>query len=120
MNLSLDVTATGRSACLQVSGDLVYETVDAMIDAAGQLLTRRPAPAHLHLDLAELNFCDSAGLSGLLLLHRRSSQAGVQLHLDRRPRFLDRILDVTGTFEYLVTAPVSDAGQSSPGETRVR
>ncbi len=121
MNLSLNVAVTGRSACVQVSGDLVYETVDAMVDAAGRLLSAVPAPAHLHLDLSQLAFCDSAGLSGLLLVHRRSCQAGAQLHLDHRPRFLDRILDLTGTFEHLVTAPHRDAGsQNAPGETRVR
>ncbi|OBG71832.1 anti-anti-sigma factor [Mycobacterium sp. E3298] len=121
MNLSLNTTTSGRSACVRVSGDLVYETVDAMVETAVQLLTRQPNLADLHLDLAELVFCDSAGLSGLLLVHRRSAQAGVLLHLDHRPRFLDRILDVTGTFEHLVTASVSDAGgQNAPGETGVR
>lgn len=126
MNLSVNVVTTGRTARLQVCGDLVYETVDAMVDAAGRLLGQQPAPAHLHLDLAALEFCDSAGLSGLLLVHRQSHQAGVQLHLDNRPRFLDRILDVTGTFEHLVagsdtgTAGSDRRGQNAPGETRVR
>lgn len=128
MNLSLSVATTERTARVQVSGDLVYETMDALVGTAGELLDRQPALAHLHLDLAELAFCDSAGLSGLLLLHRRSCQAGVRLHLDNRPRFLDRILDVTGTFEYLVTgaeaaaeAPNFDRrSQNGPGETGVR
>ncbi|OBH82964.1 STAS domain-containing protein [Mycobacterium scrofulaceum] len=120
MNLSLNTTTSGRSACVRVSGDLVYETVDAMVDAAVRVLGQQPALTHLHLDLAELAFCDSAGLSGLLLVHRRSAQAGVLLHLDHRPRFLDRILDLTGTFEHLVTVPVSEAGQKAPGETGVR
>ena len=35
----------------------------------------------LHLDFSELTFLDSAALSGLLMLHRRTSQAGVALHL---------------------------------------
>ncbi|OBB66153.1 STAS domain-containing protein [Mycobacterium sp. 852014-50255_SCH5639931] len=128
MNLFLSVAATGRSACVQVSGDLVYETVDAMVDAAGQLLARQAALADLHLDLSGLAFCDSAGLSALLLVHRRSCREGVRLHLDHRPGFLDRILDVTGTFEHLVTASHSDVGtaspdrrdQNTPGESRVR
>ncbi|BBY01331.1 STAS domain-containing protein [Mycobacterium seoulense] len=128
MNLSVHVATTGPSACVQVSGDLVYETVDAMVAAVGRLLGQQPAPAHLHLDLSRLAFCDSAGLSGLLLVHRRSSQAGVRLHLDHRPRFLDRILDVTGTFDHLVAAsdPESGAaspdrrGENAPGQTRVR
>lgn len=125
MNLSLSVATTPRSARLHVVGDLVYETTHNMVDAVGELLTRHPSLAHLHLDLSELAFCDSAGLSGLLLVRRRTQQAGVLLHLDHRPRFLERILDITGTFDHLVTV-TTDAGdpdrwgQGAPGESGVR
>ncbi len=118
MNLRLSVATAERSARVQVSGDLVYETVDALVDAANRLLSHEGALAHLHLDLSELALCDSAGLSGLLLVHRRSARAGVQLHLDHRPRFLDRILDLTGTFEHLVADSGPEAGREE--ETRVR
>lgn len=126
MNLSLSVATTARSARVHVAGDLVYETTDAMVDAVGDLLTQHPGLANLHLDLSELAFCDSAGLSGLLLVRRRTSQAGVLLHLDHRPRFLERILDITGTFDHLVTTAHADAGagephgQNAPGESGVR
>lgn len=127
MNLSLSITTTSGSARMQVAGDLVYETVDNMVDAVSQLLRQHPARTQLHLDLSALTFCDSAGLSGLLLVHRRSAQAGVRLHLEHRPEFLDRILDVTGTFEHLVTAAHSDAetgpqrrDPSAQEESRVR
>lgn len=126
MNLSLSVATTARSARLHVAGDLVYETTDNLVDAVGELLSHHPALAHLHLDLSELAFCDSAGLSGLLLVRRRTYQAGVLLHLDHRPRFLERILDITGTFDHLVTTGAAEApgpdrrGQNAPGESGVR
>ena len=50
--------------------------------------------------LQELTSLDSAALSRLLMLHRRTSQAGVALHLDHRPQFVDRVLQVTRLFEH--------------------
>lgn len=128
MNLSLTIiSTTARSACVQVAGDLVYETVDNMVDTVAELLSQQATLKHLHLDLSALSFCDSAGLSGLLLVHRRSAQADVQLHLDQRPAFLDRILDVTGTFDHLVTASVAEGetsadhrGKDAAEESQVR
>jgi anti-anti-sigma factor len=58
----------------------------------------------LHLDFSELTFLDSAALSRLLMLHCRTSQAGVALHLDHRPQFLDRVLQVTGLFDTSMVA----------------
>jgi anti-anti-sigma factor len=68
----------------------------------------------LHLDFSELTFLDSAALSRLLMLHRRTSQAGVALHLDHRPQFLDRVLQVTGLFEHFDLTR-SDAETGDPG-----
>ncbi|WP_156689953.1 STAS domain-containing protein [Mycobacterium sp. Marseille-P9652] len=116
MNVQLTATTSSRSACLRVTGPLDYETTTAFMEAVDRLLNADPGPAHLHLDLAGLTFCDSAGLSGLLLAHRHAQRAGAHLHLDHRPEFLDRILDVTGTFDHLV-AP-SALGEQ--GETGVR
>ncbi|BBZ43647.1 STAS domain-containing protein [Mycobacterium parmense] len=119
----MSVATTARSACLRVAGELDYETTNEFIDTVAGLLTSQPALAHVHLDFSELAFCDSAGLSGLLLVHRRMCQAGVHLHLDHRPAHLDRILQITGTFEHLVATSPTDAatvGPPSPGESRVR
>jgi anti-anti-sigma factor len=74
MNLRLTVTTTTRSACLRLAGDLDYETTGHFVEAVDRLLSQHPA--HLHLDLSELTFCDSAGLCGLLFVHRRTDRAG--------------------------------------------
>ncbi len=128
MTLTLTVAVTNRSACLRLTGVLDYETTGDFVDAVSRLVDQRPALAQLHVDLSELTFCDSAGLSGLLFVHRRTGQAGIALYLDHRPRFLDRILDITGTFEHLVTPSRADAAdggparpdRNGPGETGVR
>ncbi len=105
MNLSLTITETtetARSACLQVVGDLDYLTIDDFVDTASRVLVQQPGLLNLHLDFTGLTFLDSAALSGLLFLHRRTSQSGVQLHLDQRPAFLDRVLQVTGLYGHFV------------------
>ena len=64
--------------------------------------------------LQELTSLDSAALSRLLMLHRRTSQAGVALHLDHRPQFVDRVLQVTRLFEHFALTR-SDAETGDPG-----
>jgi anti-anti-sigma factor len=113
MNLSVTITKTGRSACVRVRGDLDYETADEVVEAASQLLARQVDLIDLHLDFSGLTFLDSAALSGLLLLHRRTTQSGVQLHLDHRPAFLDRVLQVTGLHGHFAGSH-SDAAAGEP------
>ena len=127
MNFSVTITKTGRAACVRVTGDLDYERADEVVEAASQLLARQVDLIDLHLDFSGLTFLDSAALSGLLLLHRRTTQSGVRLHLDHRPAFLDRVLQVPGLHGHFAAAH-SDAlageptlaGQTTSGETSVR
>src|SRR6185437_5444510 len=104
-----------------------YETVDELVDVGSQLLNQQNELSDLHLDFRETTFVDAAALSGLLLLHRRTAQAGIEPHLVRRPPFLHRVLQVTGLFGHCV--PADDAandgdpnsvGQASSGEARAR
>ncbi|GFG65863.1 anti-sigma factor antagonist [Mycobacterium kubicae] len=128
MSLSLTITTASRSACVRVAGELDYQNTTTLVAAVSQLITEQPALTQIHLDFSELVFCDSAGLSGLLLVHRQTHQAGIHLHLDHRPPVLDRLLQTTGTYEYLITTVGSDpaasnpnaGNQTRPGETGVR
>lgn len=113
MNLSVTVDITNRSACMQLAGDLDFATTRDVVEAVSRLLAEHSALRHLRLGCAELTFCDSAGLSGLLQIRRRTSSAGVQLHLDDRPPHLERLLHITGTFDHL-TAPCD--AETEPAE----
>jgi anti-anti-sigma factor len=99
MTYSLTITTAPPSASVRVTGDLDYETTDDFVEAASRLLARNTM-SELHVDFSELTFLDSAALSGLVLLHRRSSEVGVVLYLDHRPPFLDRVLQITGLFDH--------------------
>lgn len=106
MNLSLTTASeTDRSATVTVAGELDFLTTNTLVDYVSELLTANETLDDLRLDCADLTFVDSAGLSGLLNIHRQTSPAGIQLHLDRRPPHLERLLDITGILNFLTATP---------------
>ena len=126
MTYSLTVTTSAQTATLHITGDLDYETSDDLVEVATQLVEQNTL-SDLHLDFRETTFLDSAALSGLLLVHRRTSETGVALHLDHRPAFLDRVLQVTGLFNHFdltrTDAETGDPdllGQTGSGESSAR
>jgi anti-anti-sigma factor len=102
MKFSMIVTTAPRSACMRLAGDLDYQSIDELVDTASQLLAQHDDIADLYLTFSDLTFLDSAALSGLLLIHRRTSHSGVELHLEDRPPLLDRVLQVTGLFGHFI------------------
>ncbi|MGE2735836.1 STAS domain-containing protein [Mycolicibacterium vaccae] len=114
MNLTVTVTSTAPDAHVRVAGDLAYGSTAHLLDTIDRLCDASARLSGLHLDLTDLTFCDSAGLSALLLVRRRAGAAGIPLHLDRRPPHLERILDITGLREYLTTVAAK-----SPDETEI-
>ncbi len=116
MNLTLTSDTTSRSAILHIAGDVDYTTTPALVEAAVKLLADQPALRDLHLDCAQMTICDSSGISGLIAIHNRTSTAGVHLHLDRRPKFFDRILEITGILEHLISAPSARPGRAADVE----
>ncbi|MDF3301530.1 STAS domain-containing protein [Streptomyces tropicalis] len=112
------VESAPTALTVHVSGDLDYDTSEELVELVTRHLTR-VGPAgeweDLRLDFAELTWLDSMGLSALLMIRRRTGAARVTLHLDNRPDFLDRMLDVTNTYDHLTEAArrqddVSEAG----------
>ncbi|MFC8224976.1 STAS domain-containing protein [Streptomyces sp. NPDC057287] len=93
------------SACLHLSGDLDQHSGDTVVEQAERCLSAHPGLNDLHLDCAGLTFCDSIGISSLLMIHRGTTARGVRLYLDNRPPFLQRLLDITG-IEKLFTPPL--------------
>ncbi|BBX19591.1 anti-anti-sigma factor [Mycolicibacterium duvalii] len=118
MNLTVTVTHSAPAARVQVAGDLAYGSTAALTDTVTELCRDTADLDRLHLDFADLTFCDSAGLSALLQIHRRLCLAGIGLQLDHRPAHLERILDVTGLLDYLTTTPVP-VPVTTPDETEL-
>ncbi|WP_454320430.1 STAS domain-containing protein [Streptomyces phaeoluteigriseus] len=82
-------------------GDLDYDTCGDVLDQVGQALLDRDDVEDLRLNCRELAVVDSMGLSTLLQIHRSARADGIRFHLDDVGPALRRLLEVTGTYEYL-------------------
>ncbi|MFJ8160042.1 STAS domain-containing protein [Streptomyces sp. NPDC096136] len=106
--LGLTYSASHDTVRVELSGDLDHLHADLLVEAVDRLLTEHPGLRDLRLDCAGLSAVDSSGLAALLMVRRRTGAAGAGLHLDARTVQLDRLLELTGTLEYL-TAPGAGA-----------
>ncbi|MFE1173056.1 STAS domain-containing protein [Streptomyces sp. NPDC058773] len=102
---TLVTTPDKHTAHLHLTGDLDRTTADELLALALRQIAEQPELRDLHLNCARVAACDPMGLSVLLALHRRTTAAGVHLHLDDRPPALDRLLTVTGTLGPLTAPP---------------
>ncbi|MFD6824653.1 STAS domain-containing protein [Streptomyces sp. NPDC060085] len=99
---------------LDIHGYLDHSSVDDFLAATTSHL---PAPdvRTLRLDCGGLTGLDSMGLSTLLMLRRRTDAAGVVLHVEHPSPALERLLEITGTLDYIVPgheAEVDGASES--------
>lgn len=95
---------------LEVRGFLDYDSADRFLALASGYLSDGPDLRTLRLDCEHLEGLDSMGLAMLLMLHRRTTAAGVTLSLDNRSPGLERMLDITGALEHLVPDHAASAG----------
>ena len=77
----------------QVSGELDIRTCERLESIAGDLVD---GGGRVVLDLAELSFCDSTGLAGLVRLHKRAVAAGGSLVLRSPVPRVQHLLNLTG------------------------
>ena len=74
------------------SGPALEEELQRLSDSGAELLI---------VDLRELEFMDSTGLSILVKAHQRAIEAGREFGLVRGPQQVQRLLDLTGVAERL-------------------
>ncbi|WP_199549680.1 STAS domain-containing protein [Streptomyces sp. N35] len=110
----LEVTVSWHEPVLtvRVVGALDFDTGEDFSRWASGALADHPGVRTLCVDCAELDHVDSMGLSVLLMLRRGLQAAGVELRLAHRKAALQRLLEITGTLEYLTES--SDDGAAAP------
>lgn len=104
----------GGTGCVAVAGNLVYVNATDFLRIVTDELSANPELRELRVDCGQLEICDSMGLSVLLMLRRRADALEVALRVLNRPYSLDRMLELTGTFEYLTG--MATAGSRHEGE----
>lgn len=109
--LSLTWNRGAGRATVAMDGELDYLTADRLLDEV-TAVAAEPGVRRIVLDCAQLTFCDSHGLSVLLMLHRRLTTADVTLVLDNRQKRLDRLLAITGAAALLTDTTVQARSQS--------
>jgi anti-sigma B factor antagonist len=104
--LHVEVRHEGGATVLAVAGELDLATsprLEEQLDLVGA--DSNPAEP-LILDLSELEFMDSTGLSVLVKAHRRAQDAGRRFGVVRGHRQVQRLLSLTGVTERI---PVADS-----------
>jgi anti-sigma B factor antagonist len=87
------------AALVAVSGELDIATAPELEQALHQI---SPDQCKLVIvDLRELEFMDSTGLSTLVRAHQRLSEQGCELTLVKGPPQVQRLLDLTGVADRL-------------------
>jgi anti-anti-sigma factor len=69
------------------------------------------------LDCEGVTFCDSYGLSVLLMVRRQVQLAGGRLTLENRRHSLDRLLELTDTYRYLTGGHAASGGSREELDT---
>lgn len=107
-----------HTARVELAGDLDYDTGDGLLVETIRSLAEHPNLRELRLNCAKLGFCDSHGLSVLIMVHRTAHTAGARLRLEDIPPGLGKVLELTGILGHLTGAPAdADPQQDSGGLT---
>ena len=95
----MDVEVVDRATCrvVQPSGQLDMETAPRLRATIEELI--RNGDRHIVVDLGRLTFCDSIGLSTLVVAHRSCAADGGFLRLARPTPFMLNLLTVVGVLD---------------------
>ena len=92
------------AAMLRLSGDIDLATADDVVMRGANLLTHSPSGVPLIVDLGEVTFLDSSGLSALVRLRRAAEAQGCQVLLRDVPDRVAALLELSGLAEYFPRA----------------
>lgn len=92
------------AAMLRLSGDIDLATADDVVMRGANLLTHGQSGVPLIVDLGEVTFLDSSGLSALVRLRRAAEAQGCQVLLRDVPDRVAALLELSGLAEYFPRA----------------
>jgi anti-sigma B factor antagonist len=95
----VDAHDDGDARVVAVSGELDLAAASSLEEELGRALTSGSSP--IVVDLEQLDFIDSTGLSVLVRAHQQAQDRGVQLGLVNAGAQVERLLSLTGLAERL-------------------
>jgi anti-sigma B factor antagonist len=93
----LEVRSQGKATIIAVSGELDLASSPALQEE----LDRASDSDMMIIDLRELDFMDSTGLSVLVRAHQRAEEQGRRLAMVKGPQQVQRLLSLTGVADRL-------------------
>ncbi|MCI4078801.1 STAS domain-containing protein [Streptomyces sp. MMS21 TC-5] len=81
---------------VHVGGEMDIDRAPMLADALLTAITQSEGPREIVVDLAELSFCDSAGLNALIQARRTAAEYGKRLTLRSPQSQVVRLLKMTG------------------------
>jgi anti-anti-sigma factor len=91
---SVDVSPAAQTVVLRLSGELDFDSVVQLNEAAESALSKQPRL--LVVDCSDLSFCDSSGTASLVGLYQQLSSTGGKLRLAAPPGSVARTFELTG------------------------
>ncbi|MCE3553612.1 STAS domain-containing protein [Pseudonocardia sp. RS11V-5] len=116
--LRVQARAEAAQVTLVLVGDLTFGTAPSLEEHV-RAIAEEPGPglpADLVIDVAGLDFCDSAGLAALIGLQRRAARRGGTVTLAGASGTLQRVLRVTGAEILFTLRPADSAGGAAEGQ----
>ena len=101
-HFTVDTRSEGRAAVIAVSGELDLASSAALEDELARVA--ESGATQVIIDLRELEFMDSTGLSTLVKAHQRADEKGHEFSLVRGPQQVQRLLSLTGVEERMTFA----------------
>ncbi|MFF3216992.1 STAS domain-containing protein [Streptomyces sp. NPDC002886] len=93
---SVDVRHDARAVVFALRGDLDFDSVVQLRDAAEKELAGGRQEGPVVVDCSALTFCDSSGIGALVQLYQRLSADGRVLRLASVPAATARLFAITG------------------------
>jgi anti-sigma B factor antagonist len=98
-------------ALVILAGELDASNVGQLYEQLAELA--REGTRHIALNLAELEFIDSTGLSVIIAAHKRAEMLGGELIIFSPPQSIRRLFTVTGIDTYLNIRPKNPTGPAT-------
>ncbi|MER7734627.1 STAS domain-containing protein [Streptomyces erythrochromogenes] len=114
---SVTLATRADRSVITLTGDMDLDHVEPLRTALREACTAPAAPARVVVDLARLDFCDSAGLNALLHARALCASHGRTLTLADPGPQVHRLLCITGA-DRVFDLAVSGAPDGPPGTGR--
>ncbi|WTW92000.1 STAS domain-containing protein [Streptomycetaceae bacterium NBC_01309] len=93
----------GAVTRIVVGGEVDWDTADGLRNALTAALAVQPPPVRVDVDMAAVDFCDSAGLRALIAAWKLGAAQGTAVAVSATSPQVAGLLDITGLAQALAS-----------------